>query len=155
MMDEKIRLREIDKLYLAAVHGRMEPESGTLVGFLFKDAKNNRVYVRKKPEPGARRAETRYRTLAYKDGFSLLECELLTGRTHQIRAQLAGAGHPLVGDGKYGTDRMARELGIPGQALCSYKLRFSFKTDAGALRYLDGREFMSASPEFVEKLFRK
>ena len=96
---------------------------------------------------------TKYRTLDFKNGVSLVECELLTGRTHQIRAQFAAAGHPLVGDGKYGTDKTARELGIPGQALCSYKLRFSFKTDAGILNYLAGREFQVPRPEFVEKLF--
>ncbi len=153
VLDEKIRLREIDKLYLAAVHGKMVPPSGTLTGFIFKDAKQNRVYVRQKPEPGARSAVTKYRTLDFKNGVSLVECELLTGRTHQIRAQFAAAGHPLVGDGKYGTDKTARELGIPGQALCSYKLRFSFKTDAGILNYLAGREFQVPRPEFVEKLF--
>ncbi len=155
VLDEKIRLREIDKYYLAAVHGRMEPAAGELTGFLFKDAVKNRVYVRQKPEPGARMAVTRYKTLQYKDGFSLLECELLTGRTHQIRAQLAAAGHPLVGDGKYGTDKPAKELGIPGQALCSWKLRFSFKTGAGGLSYLRGMEFTIGTPEFVEKIFGK
>lgn len=155
VLDEKIRSREIDKFYLAAVHGRMEPDSGELTGFLFKDAAKNRVYVRSSPEPGARKAVTRYKTLRVKNGLSLLECELLTGRTHQIRAQLAAAGHPLVGDGKYGTDKLARELGIPGQALCSYKLRFSFLSDAGTLSYLNGREYLSGTPEFVEKLFAK
>lgn len=151
VLDEKIRLREIDKLYLAAVHGKPEPPEGELEGFIFKDSVKNRVYVRSKPEPGALSARTRYRTLRYKNGLSLLECQLLTGRTHQIRAQLAAAGHPLVGDGKYGTDKP--EKWLPGQALCSYKLRFSFKTDAGALQYLNNREFSLPEPEFVEKLF--
>ncbi len=153
VMDEKIRLREIDKYYLAAVHGRMSPPEGELSGFIFKDSVKNRVYVREKPEPGARTARTRYRTLRYKNGLSLLECELLTGRTHQIRAQLAAAGHPLVGDGKYGTDRADRSLGLTGQALCSYKLRFSFRGSSGALDYLSGREFRIPEPEFAVKLF--
>lgn len=152
VLDEKIRLREIDKLYLAAVHGELRPPAGELRGYLFKDAKANRVYVRERPEPGARLAVTRYRTLRVKSGLSLVECELLTGRTHQIRAQFAAAGHPLVGDGKYGRDKPSAAL--PGQALCSYKLRFSFQTGAGALQYLKGREFQISEPDFVENLFK-
>ena len=71
-------------------------------------------------------------------------CELLTGRTHQIRAQFSHAGHPLVGDGKYGRDRDGE-----GQQLCSYKLVFSFKTDAGALNYLLNKEFTVETPNFA------
>ena len=151
ILDEKIKNREIDKFYLAAVHGRMEPPDGELSGYIFKDAVKNRVYVRQRPEPGAKRAVTRYRTLQYRDGLSLLECELLTGRTHQIRAQLAAAGRPLLGDGKYGTDKRSGEL--PGQALCSWKLRFSFRTDAGSLNYLKDQTFTVPNPSFVEKYF--
>lgn len=152
ILDEKIKNREIDKLYLAAVHGRMEPECGELRGYIFKDAAKNRVYVRQDPEPGARSAVTRYRTLKVKNGLSLVECELLTGRTHQIRAQFSAAGHPLVGDGKYGTDKKTASL--PGQALCSYRLRFAFRTDARALNYLNDREFRIPDPDFVEMLFK-
>ena len=144
ILDEKIRAREIDKRYLAAIHGVMEPKSGTLTGYIFKDAKNNRVYVSDEPKKGAKSAATRYRTLAVKDGKSLVECELLTGRTHQIRAQFSHAGHPLVGDGKYGKDRDGE-----GQQLCSYKLVFSFKTDAGALNYLLNKEFTVEPPNFA------
>ncbi len=151
ILDEKIRAREIDKFYLAAVHGRLDPPEGELTGFIFKDSSKNRVYVREKPEPGARSARTRYRTLQYKNGLSLIECQLLTGRTHQIRAQLSHAGHPLLGDGKYGKDRPDGDM--PGQALCSYKLKFSFKTDAGSLNYLKDREFTVPKPSFVEKYF--
>lgn len=152
VLDEKIRLREIDKRYLAAIHGVMEPKSGTLRGYLFKDAKNNRVYVKSAPEKGAKTAETRYRTLSCANGLSLLECELLTGRTHQIRAQLSAAGHPLVGDGKYGRDRSGAGGAFPGQALYSYRLTFAFKTDAGILGYLNGKTFESPVPDFVRDL---
>ena len=153
IMDEKIRAREIDKYYLAAIHGVMEPREGRLRGYIFKDARLNRVYVRSAPERGAREAVTEYRTLAVKNGLSLVECRLLTGRTHQIRAQFSAAGHPLLGDGKYGTDKRISELGLTGQALYSYKLRFSFTSGAGELSYLDGRTFSVERPEFVEKLF--
>lgn len=153
IIDEKIRLREIDKLYLAAIHGVMEPRNGTLSDYLFKDAKNNRVYVRNRQEKGSKSAVTKYRTIAVKGGYSLLECELMTGRTHQIRAQLSAAGHPLVGDGKYGTAHLPEGLKLPGQALCSYKLTFKFETDAGALNYLNGKSFSIPSPDFVKILF--
>ncbi len=153
IIDEKIRSREIDKIYLAAVWGELSPPSGELRGYIFKDAKQNRVYVRSTPERGAKTAITRYKTLRVSNGISLLECELLTGRTHQIRAQFSSAGHPLVGDGKYGSRKLPQGLSIPGQALCSYKLRFAFKSNGGLLDYLNGREFTAILPEFVEKLF--
>ena len=148
IMDEKIRLREIDKRYLAAIHGVMSPKSGTLENYIWKDAKNNRVYVSDKPTKGAKTAATRYRTLATKGGDSLVECELLTGRTHQIRAQFSNAGHPLLGDGKYGRDKDK-----DGQQLYSYKLKFTFATPAGALEYLNGREFSVEKPDFAKNFF--
>ena len=152
ILDEKIRAREIEKKYLAVISGVMNPGEGTLTGYLFKDAKQNRVYVRQNPEPGAKTAITKYRTLQVRGSLSLVECKLMTGRTHQIRAQFSAAGHPLLGDGKYGSDT-AKSLGIPGQALCSHKLKFDFQTDAGILNYLTGKSFTSATPDFVEKLF--
>lgn len=154
VLDEKIRAREIGKHYLAAVRGVPSPREGVLRDFLFKDARLNRVYVRDEPEKGARSAVTRYRTLETQGGYSLLECELETGRTHQIRAQLAAAGYPLLGDGKYGeAEKAARSLGLRGQALCSWELSFDFSTDAGSLNYLRGKRFRASLPDFVEKLF--
>jgi len=153
VMNEKIKNREIDKFYLCIVHGVPEPREGTLTGYIVKDAAKNQVYVRKTPEKGAKTAITKYRTLKTKDGLSLLECELITGRTHQIRAQLAAAGHPLLGDGKYGRESRNKPYGESSQALCSYRLRFSFKTDAGELNYLNGREFSIQEIGFVKKYF--
>lgn len=101
VMNEKIRDREIDKIYLAAIHGKMSPPKGTLSGYIFKDAVKNRVYVRDKQEKGAKSAATEYETLAFKNGLSLVKCRLLTGRTHQIRAQFSARALPLVGDKKY------------------------------------------------------
>ena len=97
-MNEKIAAREVKKYYLCVVSGRPKPAEGKLEGFIFKDAAKNRVYVRQKPEPGARTAVTYYRTIASARGLSLVECRLGTGRTHQIRAQMAAAGTPLLGD---------------------------------------------------------
>ncbi len=153
ILNEKIRSREIEKYYLCAVHGRPVPSSGTLENFLFKDASKNQVYVRSKSEPGAKTAVTQYRTLCSKGPLSLVECRLLTGRTHQIRAQMANAGWPLLGDGKYGSERFNRNYSETGQALYSYKLQFTFPSDAGLLTYLRGREFTVTSVAFVERYF--
>lgn len=153
VINEKIKEREIEKYYLCVVRGRPKPAEGQLRGYIFKDAAKNRVYVRRKPEPGAKEALTYYRTLASQGGLSLVECRLGTGRTHQIRAQMAAAGTPLLGDGKYGSDRENKKLGEDGQLLYSYRLEFAFKTDAGALNYLNGRSFSVSRVDFAEKYF--
>ncbi len=153
IINEKIKEREIEKYYLCVVRGRPKPAEGELRGYIFKDAAKNRVYVRRKPEPGAKEALTYYRTLASQGGLSLVECRLGTGRTHQIRAQMAAAGTPLLGDGKYGSDRENKKLGEDGQLLYSYRLEFAFRTDAGALNYLNGRSFSVSRVDFAEKYF--
>ena len=153
IINEKRKEREIEKYYLCVVRGRPKPAEGQLRGYIFKDAAKNRVYVRRKPEPGAKEALTYYRTLASQGGLSLVECRLGTGRTHQIRAQMAAAGTPLLGDGKYGSDRENKKLGEDGQLLYSYRLEFAFKTDAGALNYLNGRSFSVSRVDFAEKYF--
>ena len=154
ILNEKIRDREIDKRYLCVVRGRPRPPEGRLEGYIFKDAKRNQVYVKDRPEPGAKTAVTEYRLLKSANGLSLVECRLLTGRTHQIRAQMAHAGWPLLGDGKYGSERENRRMGeTEGQALYSYRLRFDFPTDAGILNYLRGREFTVHHIAFVDKYF--
>ncbi|MBP3208789.1 MAG: RluA family pseudouridine synthase [Oscillospiraceae bacterium] len=153
IINEKIKDREIEKYYLCLVHGRPSPPSGRLENFLFKDASKNQVYIKSKSEPGARTAVTEYKTIRSKGPLSLVECHLLTGRTHQIRAQMSYAGWPLLGDGKYGSERFNKTYGETGQVLYSYKLVFSFPTDAGMLNYLRGREFSVDSVDFVEKYF--
>jgi len=99
ILNEKIRDREIDKRYLCVVRGRPKPPQGRLEGYIFKDAKKNQVYVKDRPEPGAKTAVTDYQLLKSQGGLSLVECTLHTGRTHQIRAQMSHAGWPLLGDG--------------------------------------------------------
>ena len=153
VINEKIKEREIEKYYLCVVRGRPKPAEGRLHGYIFKDAAKNRVYVRQKPEPGAKEAVTYYKTLGSANGLSLVECRLGTGRTHQIRAQMAAAGTPLLGDGKYGSDRENKKLGEDGQLLYSYRLEFAFKTDAGPLNYLKNRSFSVAKVGFAEKYF--
>ena len=153
IINEKIKLLEIDKYYLAAVHGAPNPPARRLEGYIFKDAVKNQVYVSKESRPGMKSAVMEYRTVASAGQLSLLECHLITGRTHQIRAQLADIGHPLLGDGKYGSERLNKPYGESHQALCSYKLVFAFKTYAGKLAYLDKATFQIHDAAFVKKYF--
>ena len=153
ILNQKIRDREIAKFYLAIVHGRMKPSQGKLEGFLLKDEDRAQVKVFSRPVPGGKSAATLYKTLRTAGGLSRVECELLTGRTHQIRAQFAAAGHPLLGDGKYGRERDNKKYGRSFQALYSYKLAFTFPTDAGLLEYLRGRVFTVEQVDFVAEYF--
>lgn len=153
ILNDKIRDREIEKYYLCAVHGKPKQPRGRLENYLFKDAAKNQVYVKNRPEPGAKIAVTEYRLIKTSGALSLMECRLLTGRTHQIRAQMAHAGMPLLGDGKYGSERFNKNFGEKGQALYSYKLEFAFPTDAGILEYLRGKCFTVQGVEFAEKYF--
>ena len=151
ILNQKIKDRELEKKYLCIVHGTPKPREGRLEGYIFKDAKENRVYVTQKSQPGAKTAVTLYQTLETRSGLSLVECELITGRTHQIRAMMAANGTPLLGDGKYG--KLDKRYDRKYQALYSYKLKFAFTTDAGCLAYLNGREFQVKQVDFVEKFF--
>ena len=153
ILNDKIRDREITKKYLCVVLGRMAPPEGRLRCFLLKDEGKKQVAVYHRPVPGGKSAETLYRTLETRGELSLVEAELLTGRTHQIRASFADAGHPLLGDGKYGRGEVNRRYGETRQALYSYYLRFDFPTGAGILEYLRGREFRAEHVPFVEKYF--
>ena len=142
IMNEKIKAREIDKRYLALIHGCPLKKADTLSGYLIKDEKTNTVRVYdKNPPRAAKDIKTRYKVLASKKDSSLIEVELLTGRTHQIRAHMAHIGHPLLGDGKYGVNREEKHRGYKYQALYSYKLRFSETEGENLLSYLEGRTF--------------
>ena len=153
ILNQRIKDREIAKFYLAIIHGKMTPPQGKLEGFLLKDENKAQVKVFHKPVPGGKSAATLYKTLKVNRGLTLVECELLTGRTHQIRAQFAASGHPLLGDGKYGRERDNKQYGRSFQALYSYKLEFTFPTDAGILEYLRGRVFTVENVDFVEEYF--
>ncbi len=151
VMNQKIKDRELDKRYLAIVEGTPKPREGSLKGYLFKDAQKNRVFVTDTPRTGAKSCQTNYKVLASNRDLSLVECELITGRTHQIRAQFAHAGHPLLGDGKYG--KLDKRFDRSYQALYSYKLTFCFTTDAGSLAHLNGKTFQVAKVDFAEEFF--
>jgi 23S rRNA pseudouridine955/2504/2580 synthase len=151
VMNQKIKDRELDKRYLAIVEGTPKPRDGSLKGYLFKDAKKNRVFVTDTPQTGSKSCQTNYKTIVSKNGLSLVECELITGRTHQIRAQFAHAGHPLLGDGKYG--KLDKRFDRNYQALYSYKLTFTFSTEAGSLEHLNGKSFQVDQVDFVEEYF--
>ena len=153
VLNEKIRERELSKFYLCICLGRPEPPKGRIECFLRKDSKTNTVRVYHHPVPDGRSAVTLYETLETRDRLSLVEVELLTGRTHQIRASFADMGHPLLGDGKYGVGSVNRRYGEAQQALYSYRLRFDFPTDAGILNYLRGREFIADEVPFRRKYF--
>ena len=153
IINEKIRDREIDKRYLCVTLGRPRPPEGEVSCFLLKDEQKKQVSVYHRPVPGGKTAVTRYRTLETRGELSLLEVQLLTGRTHQIRATMADLGCPLLGDGKYGDGRANRRYGETRQALYSYRLTFDFPTDAGLLEYLRGRSFQVDHVPFRDKYF--
>ena len=151
ILNQKVKDRELRKLYLCVACGHMEREAAVLEGYLTKNEVQNRVYLSRKPSPGAKSVRTGYQVLEERAECSLLQVELFTGRTHQIRAHMAALGHPLAGDGKYGKNKVNKALDFPYQALCSYRLEFRFASPAGELGYLNGREFQVQDVWFLEK----
>ena len=140
ILNLKMKTRELEKYYLCLMHGKPKQDSGILTGYITKNESQNKVTVLSRPTDGAKEIRTKYKILDSDGQYSLAEIELLTGRTHQIRAHMASIGCPLVGDTKYGKNKKAPD-GFRRQALYSYKLKFSFTEDAGILAYLDGKEF--------------
>lgn len=147
VLNQKVRDREIRKLYLCRVLGTPEPRAATLTAYLKKLPDENHVIISDKRQDGFLTIKTKYRVLDIGEETSLVEVDLLTGRTHQIRAHFSHIGHPLLGDGKYGDNAVNKRYHAKTQALCSYKLMFKFTTDAGALEYLNGREFSIEAPD--------
>ena len=141
VMNEKIRENKLSKFYLCLVHGIPKRKQATLHAYLRKNSADNMVEVRERPFAGAKEIITGYRVLETRGENALLEVELVTGRTHQIRAQMAAIGHPLVGDGKYGVNREEKQRGYKYQALYAYRLRFDQTEKENLLSYLEGRTF--------------
>ena len=154
ILNEKLKNRELHKLYLCVVIGKLKNKEGLVEGYLEKNEKQNKVYISDKATDKSKHISTKYKVLGYKNGLSLLEVELLTGRTHQIRATFSHLGTPLLGDGKYGTNAQNKQFGgYKKQFLYSYKLAFDFKSDAGILNYLNGKEFEVNDVWFKEAFF--
>lgn len=153
ILNAKMKSREIHKKYLCIVCGRPNPPEATLEGYLEKNESQNRVYIETKRSATGKTIRTHYKVLDTVGQFSLVEVDLLTGRTHQIRAHMASIGHPLLGDGKYGTNKINRGSGYSKQVLCSYQLTFAFTTDAEELNYLSGKRFELEDIPFVKDFY--
>lgn len=153
IINDKIRTHELRKTYLCVAVGKPRPSAGKIEGFLLKDERKKEVSFYRRPIPGGRSAVTYYKTLQTKGELSLVECELLTGRTHQIRVSMAEIGCPLLGDGKYGRGETNRRYGEQKQCLWSYQLAFDFQSDAGLLQYLRGKVLRVENIPFKNRYF--
>lgn len=140
---DKFKNKEIEKHYIAKVYGIPKKNSDTLIAYLFKDNKKSLVYISDTFKTGYSKIITSYNVLSNnsKDNTSILDINLQTGRTHQIRAHMAHIGHPLIGDGKYGINEINKKFKCKTQQLCAYKLKFHFTTDSGILDYLNNTEY--------------
>jgi len=154
IMCDKIKNREIDKRYLCVVVGYPKKDHDTMTAYMIKDENKNKVKVFREPIPGGKTMITEYSVLDKRNGLSLTEAVLHTGRTHQIRAHFAFIGCPLLGDGKYGTNEINKKYGgYKKQLLYSYKLTFTFETDAGILSYLKGKTFEADDVWFRDEFY--
>lgn len=139
---KKFKNQEIEKHYIAKVCGIFNMKSQTLSAYLFKDNKKSLVYVSDEPHKGYVKIQTSYTVLKedFQRNFSIIDIELHTGKTHQIRAHMAHIGHPIIGDGKYGVNEINKKFNAKTQELYSYILKFNFREDSGILNYLRNKE---------------
>lgn len=138
----KFRNHEIEKHYACLIYGIPKKETQTLTAYLFKNSKKSIVYISDFPKKGYQKIITSYSILnKFKNNTCILDINLHTGKTHQIRAHLAHIGYPIIGDGKYGINEINKKFNCKTQQLCSYKLKFNFISENGLLDYLNGKEF--------------
>lgn len=144
-----IKEKKVKKTYLAVAHGSFKEKKGVYRSYMKKDQGRNIVFSKnEKVDSSYKEAITEYRVIDYSDGLSLVEINLVTGRTHQIRVHFSDNGHPLLGDGKYSVNKTDREKGYKFQSLCAYRLKFTVP-EGENLYYLNGREFTAEKPDFL------
>lgn len=146
MLVSAIKSHKIEKIYIAEVVGSLKLKNQTFTAYHVKDSKNSFVKIYSSPIKGSKEIVTKFNTLKSSPSSSTIECTLITGRTHQIRAHLAFLGHPIIGDGKYGKNEDNKKFGAKYQHLHCYRLIFHVN---GMLSYLNDKEFLSY-PDFYK-----
>lgn len=154
ILTEKFKNHEIEKRYIAKVSGIISEDKNTLIDYLFKDNKKSMVYISDKFKTGYKKIITSYKVLLRnkEENTSIVDINLETGRTHQIRAHMAYIGHPIIGDGKYGNNQTNKKFNQKTQLLCSYYLKFNFKSNSGILQYLNNKVFILDEIPFLKKI---
>lgn len=152
ILNQKMKDRELHKFYLCLLINRPKKDNAILSDYLIKNEKTNKVTVLRNEKQGAKKILTKYSVLKTNNNLTLCEVELLTGRTHQIRAHMSSIGCPILGDNKYGNKKLNQKYSLSKQCLYSYKLAFDFTTDSGILSYLDKKEFSTNDIWFMDYL---
>lgn len=152
ILNQKIKDRELHKFYLCLLINKPKKDNAILSDYLIKNEKTNKVTVLRNEKQGAKKILTKYSVLETNNNLTLCEVELLTGRTHQIRAHMSSIGCPILGDNKYGNKKLNQKYSLSKQCLYSYKLAFDFTTDSGILSYLDKKDFSTNDIWFMDYL---
>lgn len=152
ILNQKMKDRELHKFYLCLLINKPKKDNAILSDYLIKDEKTNKVTVLRNEKQGAKKILTKYSVMETNNNLTLCEVELLTGRTHQIRAHMSSIGCPILGDNKYGNKKLNQKYSLSKQCLYSYKLAFDFTTDSGILSYLDKKDFSTNDIWFMDYL---